>query len=1422
MKSSRDREAPKVGRARRAARQAALLALGAALFLLATASPALAASATTEPASLIRSSSATLRAQIDPEGDPGITECKFEYVTQAAFEATGFTNLSSGGSVSCSGAPPYTTPAEVSAAIADLSAGETYRFRVVAVTTSSGTLNGTHLSFTTYHGQIAAFGPDGTEGSFFGEDGLFSSSLGFDQATRRLYVPDFGPPEIYGFDASAPPAFPLLAGFEPLVPPNGFAPRGIAVDNSSLATAGRVYYADNNQEVTCFTPAGEPCLSFEPIEIPTGEVGTAVVDSAGHLWVEGRAASFGVRLDEYAPTGGSPLSSVVKGGNSFGGISLGSEDALYVIVPDDDYRVWRFSAASGYTEGIRVLSPPEAVSQVRGIAVDPTNDRIFLGVQNLSDEYDILEYSSGGELIDEFGGEIPGAKYQNLAIDSTNRYLYAVDWGNDQIRVFDAGAPIASAKLSAPSPLANTSATLNATVNPEGAQLEECHFEYVTEAAFGASGFEDLSSGASLPCDPEAAAIPPDTNDHAVSADISGLSANTDYRYRLAVANLAGPVTVGGSFTTPGPPTAETTGSPVPSGATAVLSGRLDPQGEPTGYHFEYGTQGPCDSNPCESTPAVALAEDEVQQFAPPGSFKLGFEGEETAALTSSSTAAQVQAALRALPSISGPNVTVKGGRTYGDSPATFTATFSGALGGKDVPALKGTGTFPVATSIPGGDPGSELRLVASRVSGLAPETTYHYRLVADNGNPDGPAAGGDMTLTTHPAAPPKNTEFPSPPGSDRAYEQVSIPDSGGNPSAFALAFSKDGNRAVYSISGGTPISGSGTFFSQLLSERTAKGWQPTNVTPRSLFEPTAPDWFFFPNPGLTEFVGYNTNGLFPAPGELQNLWRLKPPAGPYTQLASVLVEHSSSFFEASEDVSRVVSVIEDDLDPAHPADESEMHLYDISSGTPQLLSLLPGGGVPACGVPANDLNVGAGPEEGYNQYYLGKRRWLSPDGARAFFPSRGNSCGGPTELYLREIEAGETKLVSAPPLSGPSCTASFIRATAEAAFFATGARLSADDVTGQGGSCGRGSVYRYEIGAESLECVTCVVPGIDIDVKGGSPAGYGPLREIGVSEDGSALYFGSEERLLPDAPAAGGTYRVEVSTGELDYVAPAGGHGDALGTASAISADGEVLVFRSDDARLDPQGGYDNGGFPNYYRYDHGDGSLICVSCPPDGSPARGEVVGWAGRFDTGSLSASTTYNGSPLSADGGILAFSTPSALLNVDQNTAPQGKNPNYGQDVYEWRNGRALLITDGLTNWSAGDDDGISYPFGLAPEPAAVSPDGKNVFFFASARYTADALDDYRRLYTARLGGGIVFPEPPRPCPLEVCQGTPKGVPEEQEPGSSNFKGLGNKQAEPKARRCPKGKRRITRKGKARCVKPRPRRKAKANHDRGAAR
>src|SRR5207244_11137490 len=79
----------------------------------------------------------------------------------------------------------------------------------------------------------------------------------------------------------------------------------------------------------------------------------------------------------------------------------------------------------------------------------------------------------------------------------------------------------------AASSVTQSSASLNATVNPNGAEVSECSFEYGTTTSYGSSvSCSSLPGSGSSPV--------------SVSAPVTGLSANTTYHFRILATNPGG------------------------------------------------------------------------------------------------------------------------------------------------------------------------------------------------------------------------------------------------------------------------------------------------------------------------------------------------------------------------------------------------------------------------------------------------------------------------------------------------------------------------------------------------------------------------------------------------------------------------------------------------------------------------------------------------------------------------------------------------------------------------------------------------------------------------------------------------------------------------------------------------------------------
>ncbi len=859
------------------------------------------------------------------------------------------------------------------------------------------------------------------------------------------------------------------------------------------------------------------------------------------------------------------------------------------------------------------------------------------------------------------------------------------------------------------------------------------------------------------------------------------------------------------------PPTASLDSCDNATAKSADCHATIDPNGPPaTRYHFEYAEDAAYQVNGFKgaaSTPEVLLGAQETPQA--------------------------VDTHLEPAPIGLKPNTTyhvrVVAGRKFADpvisnelefttNPAPPLAETAGApvrttttaqLNGRVTPLNSATSyhfeygpdeSYGQSTlSMPAGS-GELTELVGEEIEGLTPDTTYHYRLVASNGV-GSPVTGADMTVRTRASneLPGQDDKFPGPPGSDRAWEQVSLAESSGNPVGISQAFSDNGDRAAYGILGGTSLSSTGNLFSLYFAQRPAgehptSGWRTTLLLPpRELLAGSKWVGLFGPD-DLSTMLSLNSG--IDSGTEESEIWRLSPGSSPaLLERASKSRFPSETPFGVSADGSRLVGILDGSgIDPAHPV-STGINLYDIATGSPQLLSLLPGGVVPPCGIVQSTVLGFPG------------SNWVSDDGSLVYFASwasgpcsEGHGPPGSSRLYLREIDAGQTKLISGPPLSGPTCGAGLIKATSGAAFFTTDSRLDPADGTPASCEGANSDVYRYELSDGSLKCVTCVIPGFSVDVEGGGP------DRVAVSDDGSRVYFTTQKRLLPGAQPDGqsGIYRVNAQSGSLAYVAQT-----ALGVVGTrrtdveLSPDGKTLAFSSSSTALNPLGGTsNNAGTTQYYRYSDEDRSLICYSCPQDGAAPLGQLENYL--YDpSGSIGQS---NRGSLSADGQTIAFSTPTPMVGADQNTPGPGGDLSTAIDVYEWRDGRLVLVSDGLTNWTGAF---------VAPSVQGITPSGRDIFFTATARYTPDAPDALRRLYDARIGGGIDFPKAPPPCPLEVCQGIPKGAPEEQEPASANFRGLGNPQQGPKFGRCPKGKHKVKSRGKVRCVKPGKHRAAKHN-------
>ena len=256
----------------------------------------------------------------------------------------------------------------------------------------------------------------------------------------------------------------------------------------------------------------------------------------------------------------------------------------------------------------------------------------------------------------------------------------------------------------------------------------------------------------------------------------------------------------------------------------------------------------------------------------------------------------------------------------------------------------------------------------------------------------------------------------------------------------------------------------------------------------------------------------------------------------------------------------------------------------------------------------------------------------------------------------------------------------------------------------------------------------------------------------------------------------------------------------DAAG--NEIGADGHVLLFQT-EASLSADD--TDGGFLDIYRYDSNTDELERVSRAAPGGQDNG-AFDVAPRsqpfisFFAVSRSAGTdlTEMGRWASEDGETVVFKTAEGLLPEDQNGF---------MDSYLLRGGQLYRLP------------GTSDQFGGTTSAAALddrptlSHDGSTVAFTSRQLLLPSDGDTAIDVYALRVDGGYPIEPDPKICLGEECQGPAGPSPSGPNAASAGTTGTGN--VKPKPSKCPKGKRKVRRAGKVRCVPKKASKAKKAN-------
>jgi hypothetical protein len=702
-----------------------------------------------------------------------------------------------------------------------------------------------------------------------------------------------------------------------------------------------------------------------------------------------------------------------------------------------------------------------------------------------------------------------------------------------------------------------------------------------------------------------------------------------------------------------------------------------------------------------------------------------------------------------ALPDSTGPKMLLRGSVDSNNAPTEYWFEYGLTTGyGQLAPA----GDHADA-------PAGRRHIVSQEVEGLAPGTTYHYQVVAEG--PGGPSVGGDVEFTTAPAAGPGCFS------GCRAYEMVSpLVKNGGDIEFPGAQTAPGGDSIIYqsrvSFGGGM----SGSTFSSYRATRGASGWTTKPLLPPgrsgvgSPLQATVAASTDLSRQVATSFGGFTTEGLLVEPNDLVMLdasgsSTIVTVGQPPQEFAGPAVVGGSS------DLSRVVFTDAAALTPGAPTpnsgpEEKRGNLYGWSSAGLRLLDVLPDGTIPSQGAV-----VGSDSVKGFLDHAI------STDASRVFFTVPDDGSGSCptldpalffpdcTRIYLRDDAFGpapSTVEITA-NAGGPDAPGTYrnvfrgASADGTRAFFTSPAQLTPDATTGA--SHGGSDLYEYRLGGGLT----------DLTVDHGDANGANVLGVMGLSDDGSSIYFVATGRLDGQGVAGQPNLYLHRDGDPVRFVATLS-DGDAGDwdkqnknlptTSSQVTPNGDHAVFISREPTLQPQESLT----PTIYEYGV-DTGLTCVSCNPSGAaPTVASSV--PGRDLVAFGQPLGLRERRSITDDGSRVFFDSPEALVPQDTN----GRS-----DVYVYEDGAPHLISSGRATDASKFVD--------------ASADGDNVFFLTREQLSGDDVDTNTDLYDARVGGTSVPPHVVKPsCQNDECRGVTPPQPAVPSPASPNFHGPGN--------------------------------------------
>jgi hypothetical protein len=1186
------------------------------------------------------------------------------------------------------------------------------------------------------------------------------------------------------------------------------APRGVAVNTTGAGGvgAGDVYVADaGNHRVQRFDAAGVFEATFGSEGSDAGQfsspTGVAVDQADGSVYVFDQGNR---RVAKYSATGDFLL--------AFGaGVADGSTDALQTCAATCfaglDSSVEGGFGASGAAPNLAV-APAGAPNAGHVFVADPGS-----GAAPRVQEFDVAGAGGPAVFVDAVGeagsgdGQFGSDGPSRVAVDDAGR-VYAVDPGNARIQRFTPA--LAFDSVFAAAALADGPAASDIAIDPGPTSAGDATDDRVFVVK---------------PCDE---AICPDTHvyferrvkeldttgtlldthgAHAGIASVNGIAVNvaTDRIY-LSSSTHSFPVREAGRvwvLDEIDPPSATIGPITAVTARGATFSGSVNPGGGPTGYHFEYSSNGtdwhsfpPDDVKVGNGTSDVPAAATVAGVLRPNTLYQVRLVAKHTYGAETDTSTVAVFTTQPAPPTV--------GTVTNADATDT-TATLTGLVNPNNQATTYrfeyGT-TTAYGNQTPPASAGNQNNTVtvAQTITGLAPNTTYHYRLTATNQT--GTTQGTDHTFTTSqtPTTSCPNDTYRTGIAAHlpncRAYERVSPADKGDTDvvdSFFGIAptsggpTAENGNAVAFRSSGalaGTQYGGSQGL--PYLSRRDTDSWDtlpmlPRPINPAGLLSNDV--WAFSPN-AETAIVTSNAP-LTDHPRNQNNIYHRDNSNGGLSLLASFdgnagLPAVSRELMQLAFDAGNIFTPLSGD--PAEP-DPAVRRVYSVSGGHIELASRRPEDNTPF----QVDTFLGSG------FGIVSTAGAVSDDGRHLFFTTTLSD----DRMIYRRTDGASTELVS--PSKRTSEDPRGVRgkifniasSDGRRVFFTSIEQLTNDANSSDPQTSFYGDLYRYDAEADQLLDLSAGTHGLTPgEVQG----------VIGIDRGGDRVYFVALGKVVPGKGTEGepNLYLWEddgTPQGSVRFIATmaAADHSSwswraDIPRTAQVTLDGTHAVFES----VANMTGDNPSGLSQVYLYDaaanNGMGKLTCVSCQP------GQAHTGAAHVPTG-LRNSGLFGGPPrfLSNDGRQLLFSSESPLSRRDGN----GK-----YDAYIWQDGAVSLISSGRSSEG-------SYAYGL-------SVSGDDAFFRTREALVPADGDSLIDIYTARVGGGLAgqLEQPRADCSGEECQGAPQPPPSAFAPPSVGGSGAGNVRELRSCARFTRAARRLSRQAaglrrRARRVDSRPR-------------